>query len=206
MKHFSLASDREGEISHKGHGSVMHHQETPAEDDPLAALYQQHAPIILAYLDRRLAIKEDAEDLLLDVFLAALEHQAWTTLADGEQLAWLRRVARNKLVDHYRRAARHPVTALQEMADSLDEDDQLQPEALALHQEARALLSEHIAALPRLQQDVLRLRFAHGLHTKDIALRLKKTDTAIRILLSRTLNRLRHSYDQQQSSREESER
>ena len=174
----------------------MHHQEPAAEDDPLAALYQTYAQVILASLDRRLANKEDAEDLLLEVFLAALENQAWTTLAAGDQLAWLRRVARNKLVDHYRHHARHPVTALQEMPDLLADDEQLLPEALALRQEAETTLRRKIAALPRLQQEMLRLRFAQGLHTKDIARRLKKTDIAIRILLSRTLNQLRRSFDQ----------
>ena len=184
----------------------MHHQERAAEDDPLALLYQQYAPVILAYLDRRLSVKEDAEDLLLDVFLAALQQQGWMRLAAGEQLAWLRRVAHNKLVDLYRHTARHPVTGLQEMPEALDDDDHLLPEALALRQEAQALLSQNIAALPRQQQEVLRLRFAEGLHTKEIGLRLNKTDTAIRILLSRALNRLRRSYAHQPSLSEESER
>ena len=83
-------------------------------------------------------------------------------LAAGEQLAWLRRVAHNKLVDMYRHTARHPVTGLQEMLEGLDDDDHLWPEALELRQEAGALLSQHIAALPRHQQEVLRLRFARN--------------------------------------------
>ena len=176
---------------------MIDHQEKSGEDYPLAALYQKYAPVILSYLDRRIAIKEDAEDLLLEVFLVALENQMWTTWTDGDQLAWLRRVARNKLVDHYRRSARHPVALLQETQEALDEDEELLPEAVTLRHEQQAMLRQTIAALPKLQQEVLRLRFAQGLHTKDIALRLQKTDTAVRILLSRTLNRLRHTYDQQ---------
>lgn len=154
---------------------MIGHQKQAAEDGPLALLYRKHAQAILSYLDRRVSIKEDAEDLLLEVFLAALENQVWATLADNQQLAWLRRVARNKLVDQYRQKARHPVTPLQELHEALDEDEQSMPESQAL-----------------------RLRFGYGLHTKDIALQLKKTDTAIRIMLSRALNQLRHSYDHEQ--------
>ena len=176
---------------------MMHHKEKAVEVYPLSLLYQKYAQVILAYLDRRISIKEDAEDLLLEVFLAALENQVWMTLADGEQLAWLRRVARNKLIDHYRRNMRHPVMPLQEMHEALDEDENLMPEHLALRHEAQSILHREIAALPQLQQEILRLRFAHGLHTKEIALMLKKTDTAIRILLSRTLNQLRRSYERQ---------
>jgi RNA polymerase sigma-70 factor (ECF subfamily) len=181
---------------------MMHHQEKVAEDYPLALLYQKYARVILVYLDRRISIKEDAEDLLLEVFLAALENSVWTTLTDGEQLAWLRRVARNKLIDHYRQKTRHPATPLEEVHETLDGDENLLPEYLALRHEALAILYREIAALPKLQQEVLRLRFARGLHTKEIAQMLNKTDAAIRIVLSRTLNQLRRSYDQQHSIEE----
>jgi len=176
---------------------MMHHQEKAAEEYPLALLYQKYAKVVLSYLDRRISIKEDAEDLLLEVFLAALENQVWMTWTDGEQLAWLRRVARNKLIDHYRQKTRHPATPLEEMHETLDVDENLLPESLALRHEAQIILYREIAALPKLQQEVLRLRFEHGLHTKEIAQILKKTDVAIRILLSRALNQLRRSYDQQ---------
>jgi len=181
----------------------MHHQDKVAEEYPLALLYQRYAKVILIYLDHRISIKEDAEDLLLEVFLAALENSVWTTLTDGEQLAWLRRVARNKLIDHYRQKMRHPATPLLEKHETLNGDENLLPEYLVLRHEAMAIVYREIAALPKLQQEVLRLRFAQGLHTKEIAQMLNKTDTAIRIILSRTLNQLRRSFDQQQS-REES--
>lgn len=177
---------------------MIGHQKQAAEDGPLALLYRKHAQAILSYLDRRVSIKEDAEDLLLEVFLAALENQVWATLADNQQLAWLRRVARNKLVDQYRQKARHPVTPLQELHEALDEDEQSMPESQALRQEAQGMLRRKVAALPKLYQETLRLRFGYGLHTKDIALHLKKTDTAVRIMLSRALNQLRHSYDHEQ--------
>ena len=180
----------------------MHHQEKIAEKYPLALLYQKYTKVILIYLDRRISIKEDAEDLLLEVFLAALENSAWTTLTDVEQLAWLRRVARNKLIDHYRQKMRHPATPLQEKHEMLNGDENLLPEYLVLRHEVLIIVYREIAALPKLQQEVLRLRFAHGLHTKEIALMLNKTDTAIRIILSRTLNQLRLSLEQQYSTEE----
>jgi hypothetical protein len=67
---------------------MIHHQEKAAEEYPLALLYQKYAKVVLSYLDHRISIKEDAEDLLLEVFLAALENQVWTTLtAKGLQPA-----------------------------------------------------------------------------------------------------------------------
>jgi RNA polymerase sigma factor (sigma-70 family) len=199
MKHFGRSADKEGEISYKGHHCMMHHHNQLVEQSPPGKLYQQYAASILSYLDRHVSIKEDAEDVLLEVFLAALENQTWVNLNDGERLAWLRRVARNKLVDHYRRVSRHPVAPLQELAETVADED-LSPEQQALFQESLGLLKQEIAALPRLQQEVLRLRFGHGLHTKEIASMLQRTDTAIRIMLSRILNRLHRAYDQQRGN------
>lgn len=175
---------------------MIHGQENAAEDDPLAVLYQKYAPIILSYMNHHIASKEDAEDLFLEVFLAALENQIWGTLNESEQLAWLYRVARNKRIDYYRRNTRHPLTTLHGLTEIFDEDEGRMPESFALQQEVRATLRRKIAALPALQQEVLRLRFAHGLHINEIALRLQKTDNSIRNLLSRTLNNLRRSYGQ----------
>jgi len=175
---------------------MIYSQEKAEEDNPLAALYQTYAPIILAYMDRHISIKEDAEDLLLEVFLAALENQVWTSWTDGERLAWLYRVAHNKRIDYYRRNRRHLMSPLQELEDLFDEDEHQLPEYVALRQEAQYTLRRKIARLPPLQQEILRLRFAHGLRTKEIAQRLQRTDSGIRNMLARTLNHLRRSYEQ----------
>ena len=54
----------------------MAHQQTnmtPAPPDmaEMAELYQQYAPAIFSYLIRQVPDEEDAEDLLVEVFLAA---------------------------------------------------------------------------------------------------------------------------------------
>jgi len=64
--------------------------------------------------------REDAEGLTLEVFLGALEHDNLSALADDERLAWLRRVAHNKIIDSHRRSARRPVVALDQVADTTD--------------------------------------------------------------------------------------
>jgi DNA-directed RNA polymerase specialized sigma24 family protein len=82
-----------------------------------ALLYRRHASTIFAYLRLHAPPREDAEDLLEEVFLAALERDnpmkffQGAKSAEEEQRAWLRSVARNKLVDFYRRSNRHPALA-----------------------------------------------------------------------------------------------
>src|SRR6266851_6830259 len=100
-----------------------------------STLYDRHAAVILAYARLHTASWEDAEDLTLEVFLAALEHDNLSWLADAQQLIWLRRVAHNKLVDHYRHAPRLPVVPLEQAVEMVYHDEALTPEQLALRRE-----------------------------------------------------------------------
>lgn len=161
----------------------------------LAILYHRHMPVLLPFIRRYVSTREDAEDVLLEVFIAAFERQSLEGLSDGEQLAWLRRVAHNKCVDVYRRTPRQPVVPLEQVAESVYEKEEQAPEQVALRSEEYALLYRHLANLSEEQQTLLRLRFAHGLRSPEIAKRLNKSEGAVRKLLSRTLNVLRHLYE-----------
>ena len=56
-----------------------------------------------------------------------------------------------------------------------------------------------IEGLPEEAQEALRLRYMHGMATKQIAEELGKSDAAIRVLLSRTLKRLEQKLEQSES-------
>jgi RNA polymerase sigma-70 factor (ECF subfamily) len=53
-----------------------------------------------------------------------------------------------------------------------------------------ARLFEALAALPAEQREVLRLRYVENLPSKDIAQRLGKSDGSIRVMLTRSLDKL----------------
>jgi RNA polymerase sigma factor (sigma-70 family) len=175
------------------------------DDAALADLYQRHVYALLNFIRRYVSTREDAEDVLLEVFMAALERNALAGLSDDEQLAWLRRVAHNKCVDIYRHAQRHPAVPLDSIADSLYEDEEQAPEQVALRTEEQVLLRSHLANLSEQQQAVLYLRFGHGLRTPEIATRLNKRESAVRMLLSRALNLLRGIYEKQEKGDREDE-
>ena len=160
----------------------------------IASLYQCYAPGLLQYIRRHVPSQEDAEDVLLEVFIAALEKPDLRTMREQEQLAWLRRVAHNKFVDLHRRNIRRSSVPLQDMQYELYDEEHHAPEFVAQSHEQHALLRSHLASLSHTQQEVLRLRFSEDLHCSEIAKRLNKSDGAIRTMLSRILNLLRHAY------------
>jgi RNA polymerase sigma factor (sigma-70 family) len=161
----------------------------------LAQLYQRHAPQILTYISRQISSDQDAEDVLTDVFVAALESASFASLEVDEQPAWLWRVARNKVIDIYRRAQRTVITTLE---DQLIEDPMINPEQISIRQEEDKQLARQIKRLSPLQQQVLYLRFGENLRCAQIASLVGKRESSIRSLLSRTFNLLRRHYHDQE--------
>jgi len=172
-------------------------------EQEMALLYRKHAPGLLAYVRMHIASAEDAEDLLVAVFMAALENKKFATLSEKEKQLWLWRVTRNKEIDTYRRAKTRQNVTLEQVADSLFEDEKAGPEYAALRQEDYMDLYAHLQRLPLLQQQILRMRFGQDLSCSEIATRLGKQENVVRVTLSRTLNLLRKIY---RRGREEQER
>jgi len=174
---------------------MQQHERVALNDSPIAVMYQRQAPVIFAYLCRHTSSREDAEDLLLEVFLAALEHRKFPALGEKEQQAWLWAVARNKVVDHYRRSTRHPNVTLKQVAETVYENEEFAPEQITLRHEEYAHLHATLKELPALQQEVLRLRFGNNLRCAEIAAILEKSEGSVRMLLARTLKLLRTIYE-----------
>jgi len=98
--------------------------------------------------------------------------QCWEKLIKGRHLyrskspfpAWLFRIARNTVIDHFRREAHAPGHELPEQAS-----DAAIPEEQALQDEKQRSLSAAIASLPAEQREVVLLRLEAGLDLASIA-------------------------------------
>jgi RNA polymerase sigma-70 factor (ECF subfamily) len=163
--------------------------------DAFALLYECHAPALFAYLIRHTMVREDARDLLVEVFLAALEDARFSELEEKQQRSWLWRVARNKAIDLFRRAGRRQSFSLNDAMDGPYFTEDHQPEHIAMRNEEHAHLRGLIGSLTTQQQQVLQLRFVHDLPSREIAQVMGKKEGAIRMLLSRTLNLLHSMYE-----------
>jgi len=154
--------------------------------DPAAftSLYHYYVAAVYRYVYFRLGNQVDAEDLVSQVFLAALEglpnynHR-------GFFAAWLFGIARRKVADHYRKPRVDPLHSLAESA-SADPDPLSQ---IILGEELSALLAL-IARQPAADQEMLRLRYAAGLSFEQIAAILRRSPAAVKMSLYRLLTRL----------------
>ncbi|HEX4716464.1 MAG TPA: RNA polymerase sigma factor [Ktedonobacteraceae bacterium] len=167
-------------------------------DSPVARLYEQYAPVLFAFLRQKTASREDAEDVLAQIFIAAIEHGEIANLGEREQAAWLWRVARNKVVDAYRRSRLRQGMDLDLFVDLIYAEDEHAPEQVSLKREEYAQLHAHLEKLPSIQREAVRLRFVNGLRCAEIAEVLGKREGTVRVMLSRALNLLRGIYERDQ--------
>lgn len=165
------------------------------QQEAMSHIYERYWLTVLLTVRQHILSPEDAEDVLLDVFLAALESDVFFHLVEQQQVAWLRRTAYHKSMDYHRRQIRQPLVSLYENEETLFADEERSPEKTFLRQEERSRLQAQITLLPELQQEILRLRFADGLRCTEIAAHMQKNEGTVRSLLSRTLNLLRGLYE-----------
>jgi len=176
---------------------MQQQDECPQLDSAGGALYQRYAASIFAYLRLHAPSWEEAEDLLLEVFTAALEQENLSWLTEKQQFVWLRRVAQNKLVDRYRRSMHFSTLPLEQVIETVQVEEALTPEQLVVRREELEQLYTTIGKLSLLQQQVLQLRVGDGLRFAEIAVLLNKREEAVRKMFSRALALLRAIYDQQ---------
>jgi RNA polymerase sigma-70 factor (ECF subfamily) len=131
--------------------------------------------------------------------MAALAETKFLHLSDMAQNAWLWRVARNKVVDAFRKAAFRRNVSLEQVDETICEDETRDPEQMALRRDEAHEIHDLVRTLPQAQQEVLQLRFGYNLHCGEIAAILGKREDTVRMMLSRTMNSLRYLYAQRSS-------
>jgi len=160
------------------------------------ALYERYAASIFAYARLHTPSWEDAEDLTLEVFIAALEQDNLSWLTDKQRFVWLRRVTQNKLVDRFRRSIHISVIPLEQVVETEYAEGTLLPEQVVVRREEVQRLYTAVGKLSLHQQQILQLRVGDGLRFADIAILLNKREETVRKLYSRTLALLRKIYEQ----------
>jgi RNA polymerase sigma-70 factor (ECF subfamily) len=159
--------------------------------DAFGELYQRYLTRIYRYLRSRVTDERTAEDLTEAVFIRCFE-----ALGDYEERglpfsAYLYRVARNRLTDHYR-SQREPVP-LEGIEDQGTEQPSLEEQILI--KERQRKVQNALAKLPEDYQEVIRLRVLLDLSTQEAAAWLDRSPGAVRVLLHRALKMLKQTLD-----------
>ncbi len=163
-----------------------------ARSDPRAfgELYDHYFPKVFRYISWRVGSKRDAEDLVSDVFMKALDKlTSFAPRKNATFSSWLFRIAHNTVVDYYRTHSRMKYVHIDDVPEI--EDDTLLPDTLAERKEVFQRMRALIDILPDRQKEILTMRFFGEMRNKEIAQILGISEKSVASALTRSLAKLR---------------
>jgi RNA polymerase sigma factor (sigma-70 family) len=182
----------------------------PEKDRDLAAAVARERGRLRNFIRRRVIDQDDADDILQDVFEELVE--AYRLTDPIEQIgAWLFRVARNRIIDRFRKKKEAPLPERSASTDALESDEDYRldlalpsPDAGPEAAYARAMLLETLQsaldALPANQRDVFIAHELDGHSFKEIA---AATGIGVNTLLARKRYAVLHLRERLQASDED---
>lgn len=150
------------------------------ERERFAELYDAYADRIYAFVYARVSHRETAEDLTSTVFMKALDKVE--SFKGGSFSAWLYRIARNTVIDHYR--TNKPTVDLDAItepsaATNLETDTH--------HRDLLARVEERLKLLKPEHQEIVKLRVWDDLPYATIATIVGKSEAAVKMSFSRAV-------------------
>jgi RNA polymerase sigma-70 factor (subfamily 1) len=177
--------------------------------DALAAFIEQNSPQLLGFIEKRMSDglkrKVEAADVLQEVTVSALNSVDDVEFGDRDPFGWLCQQAERRIID----AHRHHFGAQKRdagkeiglhtpargsdggggWADLISASLTSPSQAMSRQQKEFHMLNA-LDSLPDDAREAVRLRYVDGLPSKDIAERLGRSDGAVRVLLTRSLQKL----------------
>jgi RNA polymerase sigma factor (sigma-70 family) len=155
---------------------------------PFDEVYREHADAVYRFCVSQLRDVETAEDVTADVFAAAFAAYDRVHPDPAGVRTWLFRIARNAVIDQYRREGRR-----RSLVTRIGRDRTF-PESVEQNVEQRSDLRSVCAALDTLRdrdRQLVGLRIAGGLSFAEVATVLGMREGAAKMATHRALERVR---------------
>lgn len=164
--------------------------------------YRDHMQKLFRYVYSRTGSdRARAEDLVSEIFLKALEHfEQYKPEFPFE--AWLFGIARNHLIDHYKKHAKTATASLEDLENMLSTSENIQKQAdLSLSLD---LLQQALKELPEEKQELVTLRYISGYSYSEIGKMLGKEENTVKVATFRIVQQLKEKMQSYSHSHEKS--
>ena len=160
-----------------------------------AQCYEQSSSVLFTLALRILNNRDEASELLQDVYIEAWRKAGSFDPKRGSPMAWLITLTRSRAIDRLRASAsrgRNLTDSIEETADDLRSalPDPFDTHAL---EELRMLVMEAFKDLPAPQQEAIELAFYGGLTHAEIAAKLDKPIGTVKTRIKLGMNKLRYA-------------
>ena len=164
------------------------------DEQALASLYDRYNLILFSLILRILHSREEAEDVLQEVFL-----QVWSRAADfdqtrGRPFTWLVTLARSRAIDRLRSLGSRDRAALEATRETTDEVQDATDDVI--RSEEGEIVRRALAELPEEQRRALLLAYFEGLTQSEIAARLGSPLGTVKTRMRSGMIKLREMLDE----------
>ncbi len=173
----------------------------PRNPEAFRRMYQHYFPRVFAYVAYRVGGKQEAEDVTAIIFMKVIDSIARFEFRGDDAFAtWLFRIAHNEVQQFYRTLRRREIIPLDDLPE-IESAEPLPDEAFA-RKERFARLRYALTRLSPRRQEIITLRYLGGLRNREIAAVLGLDERTIASHLSRGLEDLKKSYQQEEIAHE----
>lgn len=150
-------------------------------------LMKKYSSRLLHYLSGHTHSREDAEDLLQDVFVSVYEHCSEFDPSRCNEEAWLYIIAKRKLVSYYRSFKN--LDSIDELEDYQLPGDNSMAEATNL-MACRQAVANALSVLDERSRNVVVLKYFSDLSYREISDKLGISEGNARVICSRALEKM----------------
>ncbi len=156
------------------------------------SLYEQYLPRVFQYVYYRVGNRATTEDLTSDIFKKALTSFTKYNPEKASFSTWIFSIARNVLIDYYRRRSKEQEFRKEAEPDLLASSTSLEEEVDRIEELHR--LRECLSLLKSSEQELISLKFSSGMTNREISRVTGLSETNVGTILCRALRKLRDSF------------
>ena len=158
--------------------------------EAFSQLYDRYSSLVFTLAMRMLRVRDDAEDLLQEVFVQVWRQAGNYSQERGSPEAWIVNITRSRAIDKLRSIRRREksfvLTDDPARAESTDN-----VETSVAESEAKLAINSALANLPQAQRRVLELAYFDGLTQTEIAVKLREPLGTVKTRMRAGIQRLR---------------
>lgn len=165
------------------------------DKEGIVLFYKKFSPRISRFVHKKIGNSEDAEEIVNDIFLEAIDHLP--KLSKHENLnAWLYAIANNTVIDYYRKNKLKALLFSQLPFLEIVDKEVHQPEFVFEKNKLRDAIEETFHSVSKKYQKILRFYYEENISVKELAQKLHISLKAAESLLFRARQSFKKAYEQ----------